>query len=149
MPVGLFPFLLNGMVSTVCGVCHGNQTTKVSYSSNGKPNGTALKRNLMEFMADMISPTHISFPIPVGEGNFIANKGKQFLPVVSDVSGIAFLTKKKTADVYGKVIGSSVFNCWPLLVLVIVSSVLSGLIIWALVRTYVLLMILMAFFNLI
>ena len=122
------------MVRIVCGTCDHNITTDVMYANNGKSNGTAQKRSLLEVTADMSSPTHLSFPIRVSVDKFRNSQDQSFIPVVTDVSGIAYLTKKKSADVYAKLVGSSVFKCWPLFVMVVVLNVLAGLVIWVLVR---------------
>lgn len=134
---GIFPSLIRRSIDSKCGWCHDNSRTIIDfYEVQSGKNGTsqsALKMNLNEVI-DSITSSDISFPL-VKKNTLYIEQNFKFVEVFKLSTGVVYINRRLTAEVYASMVGSSVFHCWPLLFLIVVLSMLSGIILCLLVST--------------
>ena len=126
-PTGIFPVLLQKMVSSCCGNCSfGHGTSTINY---GNPKDT------LDDVKEAINSRNIadmSFPI-AGKMTDDEYKERYYRPIFSS-PGIAVLVMSEDPNESAKAMLTSVISAWPVLVLTLVMAWLSGLVMWALVR---------------
>lgn len=78
--------------------------------------------------------SEISFPLGVEKKKVLVEDGDfKFIPVIELSAGVVYINRKLSPDVYAKMVGSSVYQCWPILFLIMVLSLLAGTILCILV----------------
>jgi len=134
-PSGTFPKLLRDVIESICGLCYAYRQTIIDfYQSNSNATfSSALKNCLNEFQKGVMS-SDISFPIGAKKEKVrLEDDGFKFIPVVELSAGVVYINRKLSADVFAKMVGSSVYQCWPILLLIMVMSLLAGIILCILV----------------
>ena len=119
---GIFKEVLDTIVSYCC-----NGHTNITYAEQPMNDSEVVKDHIGE------NGTVISFPV-YGEMKDITFQNYPFMPVVEAPGVVFIMTPEDSADAAQAVMGA-VFQGWPVLVLTLVMAMLSGIIIWALVRT--------------
>ncbi|XP_048584343.1 phosphatidylinositol phosphatase PTPRQ-like [Nematostella vectensis] len=118
---GVIPPILTSIVTSTCGVCQ-NSPTFLDITSP-QDNATIMKENLDATM-DM------SFPVSAIKGQ--VNVAGLYVPLVK-IPGVLVLSRQEPAAArYAKVVVSSIFQCWPIVVINVCFMLLAGVIIWAL-----------------
>ena len=130
---GLFPDLLDLVVSSVCTDCRGYKPTL--YYNMSRTGRSARKRNVDEVVKYLDDTTHISFPI---FGRFTVTRFQGELPFIGFVQSqgsamIVYQPRTKTIGVVA--ILAAVFNAWPVILIAVLLACMSGWILWFLVST--------------
>ena len=107
--------------------CNGH--TNISYSEQPLNDSEIVKDNIGE------NGTVISFPV-YGEMKDTTFQNVPYMPVV-EAPGVVFIMTHEDAGNAAQAVMGAVFQGWPVLVLTLVMAALSGIIIWALVRSAV------------
>ena len=108
--------IIEGLVKDVCGVCHAFGKTKL--------NKTTVSRG----------DVNINYPVVVSSAH--ASSGT-FVAVIN-VPGLAVVQRKATPAGMEKEIASAVFTSWPIFAISGAMTLLAGLLIWVLVRIFIL-----------
>lgn len=127
---GIFPFIIQNMVPSCCQRCqaHGITTVNIMESDTDNP------RKKQDHIAVRSSVEESDFSFPLfgyeGQRQFMGEYG--FLAVVKSPAVVFIVPKEDTSKVSLRLL-SSVFSCWPVLLLNFSIVLLSGIIIWNLV----------------
>lgn len=128
-PEGVFPVLIQRIVSTCCGNCTlGDGPSIISYD---KPQDSleAVKHTIID--QDTLE---ISFPITGKKDDRTFNNDKKFYPLFSS-PGVAFIVVDAEPGTSAKAVFQSVLGGWPILLLTMLMAMLSGQVMWALVSS--------------
>ena len=128
-PSGIFPTLLDQMISVCCGNCslsHG-----VSDIIYGTPK---LALNNVKDATVASDVVHMSFPI-AGKKTDDEYKGEYYRPLFKS-PGIAILAMSEDPSESAQAMLMSVISAWPVLVLTIIMAWLAGVVMWTLVSFY-------------
>ncbi|XP_048588761.1 uncharacterized protein LOC5503828 isoform X2 [Nematostella vectensis] len=127
LPEGSFPRFLNTFIAHACGKCHNHRETVIKYITSNiqshKPSQYDVRKSI-RMSADL------SFPLTEPEGEVGQDDDHVFVPVFKMMSSIVYFRRKLSGEVFARMVGSSVFQCWPLVLLIIVLSILSGMVMW-------------------
>lgn len=137
---GIFPTLLSNMIQYACTLCKGHRQTVLELEeTNPKERNpsSALKENQRQVKKAIKRTVHLSYPLSVERGRKLSGEGFQFVPVIEVSSAVVYIKRKVSNELYAKMLGSSVFSCWPIILLVSVLSLLAGTILCILVRLHV------------
>jgi len=125
----MIPKLLGTMIDTSCGFCHEHNQTKIIYQLK-----SGRKRRELQF--DDMDNADFVFPIRKQEKT-ARDESEVYIPLL-EVPGFAFLTSVKTKQEYATQVATSIFNCWPMLAISLAMALLSGVLLWGVVRTRIL-----------
>lgn len=136
VPGGIFPAILKDLIPETCGTCDqitSNHSTEIDFSQNGK-NQFAKKRNVDRVLDDIDDFTQLSFQITsiadiTGSNDFV------FVGVIKYPGAIFLVRKPSTSEHVEKLVGE-VFKVLPVLFIDFLMIILAGLIIWALVSYF-------------
>ncbi|EDO32659.1 predicted protein [Nematostella vectensis] len=121
LPEGSFPRFLNTFIAHACGKCHNHRETVIEYITSNiqshQPSQYDVRKSIRKF-ADL------SFPLTEPEGEVGQDDDHVFVPVFKMMSSIVYFRRKLSGEVFARMVGSSVFQCWPLVLLIIVLSIL-------------------------
>ncbi|KAK3738517.1 hypothetical protein QZH41_012043, partial [Actinostola sp. cb2023] len=123
---GIFPTLLRDVIDSACGLCHDQRRTVIDFhrSKSSDNSSQSLKTSLRDVRKSVTS-TAISFPVVIDRKRQSSSEDFRFVPVLESV-GVVYVNKKLSPDVYAKMVGTSVYRCWPILGLIAVFSLLAG-----------------------
>ena len=128
-PSGLFPFLLPPIFSQCCGNCsEGDGPSEIVYNAKFQENLVAIKD-----VNNLDSKDTITFPISGKKEDRFYQNDYKFLPLISS-PGVAFIVVEEPPGTSANAVFYSVLSGWPVLVLTILMALLSGIIMWGLVR---------------
>ena len=136
---GVLPTVLINLTSFSCGRCLRSDYGRISnidYVNDGK-NGWANKRSLRDMKENIDEDLEaISFPIygKMEMRTYLNNN--IFVPVVKH-PGVVFFTVKESISQQVDYMLEAVAGVWPIFIVNIVLIMLSGLIIWSLVSTFI------------
>lgn len=121
--------LLDKMVQHCCGDCqHGHGKSTVDYSFHGNDNSS--EKNTKPDMIEAIDHlTDLNFPVHGYTDQRTYLGTYKYVPVVES-PGVAFIVRYENLDTP---ITSSLVQSWPLAVVVVVLTLLSGMLFWILV----------------
>ncbi|XP_032219778.2 uncharacterized protein LOC5519070 isoform X1 [Nematostella vectensis] len=121
VPSGIIPEILSNMLVLICETCKEFNTTTLMYT----PMPSRSKRNTNPAATEMAD-----FAFPLRESRAVkSEKDSPYIPLL-EVPGFAYLTTKKSQQVYARQVASSVFQCWPIMVLSLAMTLVVGCIIW-------------------
>ena len=127
---GIFPFIIENMVPSCCQRCQEHGTTVVNVMGNDV-NRPSEKRDHNE-VRSTVEESDLNFPLfgYKGQQNFMGVYG--FLPIVESPAVVFIVPKEETSKSSLRLL-SSLFSCWPVLLINSAIVLLSGIIIWHLV----------------
>lgn len=127
IPTGMIPKLLGTMIDNSCGFCYEHNQSKIIYQLK-----TNRKRRKLQF--DENDDADFVFPIRKQDKSS-RDDSQVYIPLL-EVPGFAFLTSVKTKQEYATQVATSVFDCWPVLAISLAMTLLSGVILWVVVSTH-------------
>ena len=130
---GIFPPLVRNMIVGVCGNCSAYETT-MHFDRDYRGYG-ARKSNLVDVKQTISDENQVSFPV-LGRKDGISSKSASFLSVIHS-PGSVFVTKKpqlQMAISYG--FFNTIVNTLPLLGFSVLTALISGIVMWCLVRCF-------------
>ena len=127
---GIFPFIVQNMALSCCQRCQAYGTTVVHFIGNDT-NRPSEKGDLNEVRSS-VEESSLSFPLfgYKGQQQFLGEFG--FLSIVESPA-VVFIVPKEDSSKSSLRLLSSLFNCWPVLLINSGIVLLSGIIIWHLV----------------
>ena len=126
---GLFYILLSEIIDTCCGNCtEGHGPSFVEYN-------TGMKESLMEVKNDTEKEDTLSFPIVGKKDDRTFQSTLKFMPLISS-PGVAFIVVDDEPGTSARAVFNSVLSGWPILLLTLLMALLSGMVMWALVRHF-------------
>lgn len=131
---GIFPQILLQATSRCCGFCAEHNRTVIDFYSSGV--GTRSKKTNEQQVKNHIEHhTELSFPIP-GTADQAGYSGRYaFVPLVKS-AGAAFIVVAEDSGTGAMNLVMSVIDLWPLFMSMLASVVVSGLLMWILVRSH-------------
>lgn len=132
---GVFPVILQRMVTSCCQFCFTHKTPKLDYfsQSTGKIDAKYFKKRSLEDVKKNISRnSDFSFPLYGNSQDEKYGALYSYVPLISS-PGEALVVNREPKHSPGTVLLATVVNSWPLTMLVLVFSILAGITIWMLV----------------
>ena len=134
LPDGILASVLSKMAVTCCQTCQSHGESFLEFSLDGdkrnaeKPSDAALKEAISE-------KTEFHFPIPgsMDQEKFGAEHG--YWPLVQ-TPGVAYIVNTGDSYTPSDALNDTLLDCWAALLVVFVTSLLAGLIIWILVGCF-------------
>ena len=128
--IGVFPQIIDDMISYVCGKCQrssGFVDTRLDKFHNGR-NALAMKSNAERAVREIDEYTDLSFPI-IAQTTLDMFTGYPFIPLINH-PGVVVIAKDKSID---EIVADKlmlIFAIWPLMLINVLFMVLAGFIVW-------------------
>ncbi|XP_078344306.1 uncharacterized protein LOC144629929 [Oculina patagonica] len=123
----IFPFIIQNMVPFCCQRCQAHGATIVNVMENGKKRTN--EKGDHNAVRSSVEESDLSFPLSgyQGQQHFMGQFG--FLAIVESPS-VVFIVPKEDSNLSSMRLLSSVFQCWPVMLINLCIVFLSGIIIW-------------------
>ena len=136
VPMGLIPKFLKEMAIWGCRNCngprgHGTSVVHFDIDRNGKK---SLKKSKAECMKDVDEFIDFTFPVQGDALQYKFISDGKFLPFMDHPSSALVAVKKLKIVSKSEAVKKSILSLWPILLINLQFTVLSGLIYWILVR---------------
>lgn len=129
---GIFPDALRDVLNRVCGYCESYAVPYIHFFSS--PNGeNAEKNSEMEVRQTLDNAYHIHFPIYGSKDAAVFAGSHYYVPIIN-VLGSIVIVRHDSSKPFTEAIFYALYNSGPLVFLVILMMVLTGVLMWLLVR---------------
>lgn len=129
---GIFPSILRMLTQTCCGDCEEHAKTVINFQNSSADN-LAAKSGENQVKEALRSTTELNFPV-YGRMQQLYYNDFAFIPLVES-GGTVFMTTAPEPGSTAKMVVWSVFDMWPMCVVIFISAFFAGIFMWILVSS--------------